>query len=240
MITSRPNVTLDPFFANAQCLEILATNDDICQYVNTQIDTSRLSKHVSKRPELRDEITSTITEIAKGMFLLAKLHIESLVTKNTIKAVRETLQHLPTSLHATYDEAVSRINAQNADDRQLALNTLTWVAYAERPLTVGELEEALAIEPHALALDADNVVEASTMVSLPSIDYDNLWSNSHPDALRDWAQDHPLAVYSQHFLKHIAKSPTQLDLQFYVNMNMPRPHGIMMISHHYRHCSGFQ
>ncbi|KAJ6535641.1 hypothetical protein B0H19DRAFT_847851, partial [Mycena capillaripes] len=166
MITSRPNVSLDPFFADAQCLDILATDDDIRQYVNTQIDTSRLSKHISRRPELRDEITSTIIEIANEIVLLAKLHIESLNTKNTIKAVREALQHLPTNLHATYDEAVSRIKAQNIDDRQLALKTLTWVAYAERLLTVGELEEALAIEPGASALDVDNVVEASTMVAV--------------------------------------------------------------------------
>ncbi|KAJ7301960.1 ankyrin repeat domain-containing protein [Mycena albidolilacea] len=165
-ITSRPHVSLDPFFPDAQCLEILATDDDIHRYVDTQIDRTRLYKHLMRQPELRDEITSTITENAKGMFLLAKLHTESLATKNTIKAVREALEDLPADLNATYDEAMTRINVQNAEDKKLALKTLTWVVYAERPLTVGELEEALAIEPDASALDVDNVPETSMIVSV--------------------------------------------------------------------------
>ncbi|KAF8142802.1 ankyrin repeat-containing domain protein [Mycena galopus ATCC 62051] len=59
-----------------------------------------------------------------------------------------------------------RINSQSDDDRQLALRALTWVAYAKRPLFVGELQEALAIEPSATCLDADNLLDLGIVLSV--------------------------------------------------------------------------
>ncbi|KAJ7440446.1 ankyrin repeat-containing domain protein [Mycena latifolia] len=167
MLTSRPHVTLDHMFPDVSGLEIKATEDDIQQYVDKQIQKSpRLSRHVQTRPELHDEIKSKISSNADGMFLLAKLHTESLATKNTIKAVQEALKHLPTNLNHTYDEAMHRIHHQNEDDRHFALQALTWVAYAKRPLSVAELQEALAIEPDATTLDVDNLMDISIVLSV--------------------------------------------------------------------------
>ncbi|KAJ7443994.1 ankyrin repeat domain-containing protein [Mycena latifolia] len=167
MLTSRPHVTLDDLFSDMLYLEISATEDDIQQYVDKQIQKSpRLSKHVQTRPELHDEIKSKISSNADGMFLLAKLHTESLATKMTIKAVREALQHLPKDLSHTYDEAINRIKNQNEEDRQLAIQALTWVAYAKRPLSVAELREALAIEPDATTLDVDNLLDINIVLSV--------------------------------------------------------------------------
>ncbi|KAJ7474244.1 hypothetical protein FB451DRAFT_286152 [Mycena latifolia] len=167
MMTSRPYVTPNDFFPDAPALEICATAEDICHYVDKQIKKSpRLLKHVHTRLELQNEIISTISNSVQGMFLLAKLHTESLASKHTVKAVREALQHLPTNLKQTYDEAMHRINSQNEDDRQLALQAITWVAFAKRPLTVGELREALAIEPGATTLDVNNLLDIDSVVSV--------------------------------------------------------------------------
>ncbi|KAJ7305571.1 hypothetical protein DFH08DRAFT_793484 [Mycena albidolilacea] len=73
MITSRPNVTLVPFLPHVLLVEIQAADDDIRRYVDTHIQkSSRLSRHVRSRPELRDEIPSKIIANVKGMqvFLL--------------------------------------------------------------------------------------------------------------------------------------------------------------------------
>ncbi|KAJ7440455.1 ankyrin repeat domain-containing protein, partial [Mycena latifolia] len=167
MLTSRPHITLDNCFSDVHCLEIQATDDDIHHYVDKQIQKfPKLCKHVQTRPELHDEIKSKISSNADGMFLLAKLHTESLATKNTIKAVREALRHLPKNLNHTYEEAMNRIKNQNEDDRQLALQALTWVAYAKRPLSVAELREALAIEPDATTLDVDNLMDINIVLSV--------------------------------------------------------------------------
>ncbi|KAJ7113601.1 hypothetical protein C8R44DRAFT_596213, partial [Mycena epipterygia] len=166
MITSRPHITVEPFFSDFQNLEIRATENDIREYVDKHIQSStRLSKHVRTRPELQHQILTKIINNVQGMFLLVKLHTESLTTKNTVKAVQTALHHLPTDLKDTYDEAMYRIRSQNEDDKQLALLALTWVAYAKRPLSVAELQEALAIETDSTTLDPDNLVDISIALS---------------------------------------------------------------------------
>ncbi|KAJ6546724.1 ankyrin repeat-containing domain protein [Mycena vulgaris] len=167
MLTSRPHIALQPSFPKLDILEIRAAEDDICRYIEMRVLKSpRLSKHVRTRPELHGEIRSKILTNVEGMFLLAKLHIESLATKNTVKAVREALQHLPQDLNHTYDEAMERINHQSVDDRQLALLVLTWAAYAVRPLSVAELREALAVEPGTTTLDVDNLLDIDIILSV--------------------------------------------------------------------------
>ncbi|KAJ7108042.1 ankyrin repeat-containing domain protein [Mycena crocata] len=161
MITSRPHIsTLHPFQVHdLQIVEIRATDNDIRQYLDMHIDqSSRLSRHVQTRPELREEIRSTIIGNVDGMFLLAKLLLESLLTKNTVKAVRDALRLLPKDLNDTYDNAMARINNQNEDDKKLAHLALTWVANSKRLLSVEELRHALAIEPNTTVLDTDNLL----------------------------------------------------------------------------------
>ncbi|KAJ7435630.1 hypothetical protein FB451DRAFT_1379315 [Mycena latifolia] len=166
MMTSRPHINLDSQFPNLKTIEIRATEDDIQKYVDAQIQNSaRLSKHIHTCPELCNEIQAKIGENAKGMFLLAKLHIESLATKNTIKAVREALRHLPKDLQHTYNEAMERINHQTEEDRQMGMLALTWVASAKRPLSAAELQEALAIEPESSFLDEDNLLDMDIILS---------------------------------------------------------------------------
>jgi hypothetical protein len=91
--------------------------------------------------------------------------MDSLATKNSVTALRETLQHLPTDLNQTYDEAMNRIDCQSKDDRRLAQLALTWVVFAKRPLNVREPQEALAIKLGATAFDPDNISDISIIVS---------------------------------------------------------------------------
>ncbi|KAJ6579069.1 ankyrin repeat domain-containing protein [Mycena vulgaris] len=166
MMTSRPHIGLDSVFPDLKILEIQATEDDICKYLTMQIKHSpRLSKHIKSRPELQDEIQAKIVDNCQGMFLLAKLHIESLASKNTVKAVRDALQHLPKNLKQTYDEAIERIKLQREEDRDLGLLALTWVANAKRLLSVSELQEALAIEEDSTFLDPDNLHDIGMILS---------------------------------------------------------------------------
>ncbi|KAJ7241276.1 ankyrin repeat-containing domain protein [Mycena rebaudengoi] len=167
MLTSRPNIAPEAFFPSASVLKIHATDEDIRRYVKGQIQNSfRLSKHAKTRPELHEEIETKIAKNADGMFLIAKLHIDSLATKSTVKAVRTALQNLPEDLEQTYDEAMERINAQNKEDREIARRTLIWVANAKRSLTVVELQEALAIDPDSKALDADGLLDIEIILSV--------------------------------------------------------------------------
>ncbi|KAJ7445358.1 hypothetical protein B0H11DRAFT_1635712, partial [Mycena galericulata] len=157
MVTSRPHVPAGPPLPNVETLEIGAMPEDIQKFVNAQIDSSsRLSKHVQRQPKLREDIHSKISsKSVDGMFLLAKLHIDSLSTKNTIREVRQALNTLPASLYSSYEIVIQRIDAQSNDDRKTAHSTIIWVANAKRPLTVEELQVALAVKPGMKKLDEE-------------------------------------------------------------------------------------
>jgi hypothetical protein len=99
-------------------------------------------------------------------FLLAKLHIDSLSTKSTVKGVREALKTLPKTLNNSYDEAMKRISDQNEESYAIAHSTLTWVANAKRPLTVLEIQTALAVEPGTKSLDEDNILDVEIILSV--------------------------------------------------------------------------
>ncbi|KAJ7872644.1 hypothetical protein B0H14DRAFT_2570143 [Mycena olivaceomarginata] len=113
LLTSRPHITLGTSLEslpNFAVLEICASDE---KYINQRIqDSSRLALHVQTQPELQEEIITKIRGTVYGKFLLAKLHIESLSTKSTIKAVREALENLPKDLEQTYNDTIDRINDQ--------------------------------------------------------------------------------------------------------------------------------
>ncbi|KAF7365839.1 ANK-REP-REGION domain-containing protein [Mycena venus] len=166
MITSRPNITPSASHLNLDTIEIRANEEDLQKYVDTQIQKSpRLLMHLRKQPELRKEIHTKISETADGMFLLAKLYLESLTAKPTIKAVRDALKHLPKGLNDTYDVVMLRIDGQSEEDRKIGHSAITWIANAKRPLTVEEIQTALAIEPDARQLDKDNLMNIELILA---------------------------------------------------------------------------
>ncbi|KAJ7291345.1 ankyrin repeat-containing domain protein [Mycena rebaudengoi] len=172
LLTSWPNIAPEAFFPTVPVVEIRAREEDIRRYIDVHIQTSaRLSKHIQARPELRAEIESKIISNVDGMqvlllFLLAKLHLDSLAIKTTVNAVRDALKNLPENLEHTYNEAMDRIEVQNKDDREIARQALIWVANAKRPLSVHELCEALAIKLGATTLDADDMLDIEFIVSV--------------------------------------------------------------------------
>ncbi|KAJ7696332.1 ankyrin repeat-containing domain protein [Mycena olivaceomarginata] len=158
---------LDDIIPNTETLEIRAKEDDIRRYIRAQISPpSRLSKHVTRRPSLQEEIETAITQRSDGMFLLAKFHIDFLSEMNTIKAVREALNNLPGDLPTMYNDIGYRINRQIESDKKLAWIILAWISNAKRPLQSSELVEALAVEPETTALDPDNVLDMPTILSV--------------------------------------------------------------------------
>ncbi|KAJ6541357.1 hypothetical protein B0H19DRAFT_852133, partial [Mycena capillaripes] len=167
MITSRPHLTPDSSLPNLNTIEICANEGDLRRYVDAQIRMSaHLTKHVQTQVNLRDEIHSKITCTVDGMFLLAKLHIESLSIKSTLKGVQEALKALPKTLDDSYDNVMNQIEDQNEENKYIAHLALTWVANAKRPLKVLEFQTALAIEAGSKSLNKANIVDMDTVLSV--------------------------------------------------------------------------
>ncbi|KAH4116474.1 hypothetical protein HBI81_022200 [Parastagonospora nodorum] len=167
MATSRLIPELVEHFGDAETLEIIASNADVRMYLETEIQ--RKSKLAKLERSLQDEIKSRIIDSVQGMFLLAQLHLDSLLGKRSVKAIRETLKRLATGLGAydsAYASAMERIESQIGDQVELAKQVLAWIVYAKRQMTATELQEALGVEEGECELDSDNCPELDDMVSV--------------------------------------------------------------------------
>ncbi|TKA81417.1 hypothetical protein B0A49_00656 [Cryomyces minteri] len=143
LVTSRPIPAIERVFEQEPKQEIRASDGDVRAYVEAKIETEL--NHVSAKPSLQTEIVDKVAAKAKGMFLLAKLHVDSLANKPSIRDLREALDVLPEGIDDTYNTAMERVLSQSPDNVRLAKRVLSWFVYALRPLAVQELQHALAV-----------------------------------------------------------------------------------------------
>ena len=92
--------------------------------------------------------------------------MDSLAKKLTRREVRAALGSLPKELDETYDQAMQRIQNQDEGQTNLAHKVLYWISCSLRPLTVIELQQALAVELGDEDLDEDGLYETELMVSV--------------------------------------------------------------------------
>jgi Ankyrin repeats (3 copies)/Ankyrin repeats (many copies) len=69
-------------------------------------------------------------------------------------------------LDDTYGEAMNRIWTQDDEDVKLAGQVLSWISYALRPLTIIEIQHALAVEPGDEDFDEDALPDQDILVSV--------------------------------------------------------------------------
>lgn len=96
----------------------------------------------------------------------------------TPKAIRKTLAQFRKQpqgssedsniqlLSEAYEQAMERIMGQKAGLKELALQVLSWITCAKAPLSIPELQHALAVEVGESDLDSDNLPEVEDMVSV--------------------------------------------------------------------------
>lgn len=99
-------------------------------------------------------------------FLLAVLHTNLLAGEDNKRDLLKALRNLPIEIDNTYDQAMLRIEDQSRQQIKRAEQVLSWVTLAERPLTVKELQHALAVEPGDTFLDEDALPDEDLMVSV--------------------------------------------------------------------------
>ncbi|KAJ5438537.1 uncharacterized protein N7458_009535 [Penicillium daleae] len=158
------------FRANgSHIMEIRALDDDIRSYIDSQLNKAR--PFVSGDQQLRSRIKETIVQAVDGMFLLAKLHLDSLGDKICKADIKTALTSLPTGGDAydrVYDESMDRINSQTENLKNLARRALMWTVCTKSLLTVEGLQRALAITSAKKALDADNMPDIDLVIEVCS------------------------------------------------------------------------
>lgn len=121
LVTSRTTVKVHDCLRTAVCIRVDAKDEDIEKYLKDRMGhESRLRRVIAGDRDLEDTIVSTISKNAKGMFLLARLHLDSLAKKHTRRDIRLALNRLPKEIYDTYDEVLGRILRQDEEDVELA------------------------------------------------------------------------------------------------------------------------
>ncbi|CRG83829.1 Receptor-interacting serine/threonine-protein kinase 4 [Talaromyces islandicus] len=158
--TSREVPEIIEMFYREACttLPIRASDDDIRIFLDSHMKS--LHPLVLARPALQEQVKNRIVEAAQGMFLLAKLHLDSLKGLSSPKKITTALDKLAAGLKQlddVYEGALKRIESQTTDDQALAKKALAWITLSRRQLTPSELDHAAAVETGSTEFDKDNL-----------------------------------------------------------------------------------
>lgn len=167
LITSRWTGELDHHIRQAPHIEIWAQGEDIRLYLDDEFrKRQRIQRFTQRDPAFQAEAVDTILQHCKGMFLVARLHIESLATRTNLRAAKLALHDLPRTLDELYTNTVDRINRQAPEDVELAWRVIGWVVRSKMPLTVVQLQNALAVDHGCNYLDHDAFVDMDLILAV--------------------------------------------------------------------------
>ena len=127
-------------------------DDDITE----SLGTTRFQDLCRSDEKLLKKIPPAVVQKAKGRFLWARLYMDSLRVKPTVKHIKILLKTFPDKLDDIYQDAMQRIKEQEKDDRKLAYRVLALLSRAHRVLSLAELQHALAVEEWGAGFEDDD------------------------------------------------------------------------------------
>ncbi|KAI9765366.1 MAG: hypothetical protein M1840_007446 [Geoglossum simile] len=164
--TSRINDNIAKLFGVALSLQIHAKDEDIESYLDGRMP---LLQSDILDDALRGMIRREVIRAVDGMFLLAQLHMNTLMDQPTKGDIKQALQHLAKGidgLDETYKQAMERIEGTGSRVQELAKYILAWIIHAKRPLSTAELQHALAARPRTKNLDIDYLPSVRVLLSV--------------------------------------------------------------------------
>lgn len=139
--------------------EVMTTNNENVNFYefriypeNTETDILAFSESIvqkklsNKSLDIQCEISEAIAGKSNGQFLWAKLQSDSLRKGMNKKQLQRTINDTPSGIESIYGRDWENIMHLPGKERTLAVSILRWAALALRPLTVGELVEAVLVD----------------------------------------------------------------------------------------------
>ncbi|KAH9476441.1 hypothetical protein JR316_0012016 [Psilocybe cubensis] len=166
--------------------------------------TTSVARILRRNEGFLEEICNKILNISGGMFLLAALRSQSLQGYTTMTSLSNSLDGLSDDIQSMYYSLMDRIDAQKGDYPSFVKRAMTWIVHAPRPLTIAELEHALAIQEGSHSFNERNIPAQDMLTHHPvgllkSSQEVELWSFSLSYAAFDAlvkSQDAPLLEYA--------------------------------------------
>lgn len=143
---------------------------DIISYIKTNISQLPMDD-----PCLRDEIVAQLSRDAGGMFLWARLMLESLQNVTTTKDTESILKELPAGIEEVYTSILERLHKLSSPRQDLARRTYLWTCGSTRLLSWEELQMALSFQQHMEGFSEDREPFKNAVLELcyPLIEYRN-------------------------------------------------------------------
>ncbi|KAL8643449.1 MAG: hypothetical protein Q9226_008364, partial [Calogaya cf. arnoldii] len=146
LITSRETREVSNFLYNAkdkvihEALTPKDTYHDIKECVTTTIRAN-----LPQDRESRDEVIDQILSKANGSFLWVRLTLDTIRDSwHTQEDIRKALRDVPEGMEPLYAGMLGHVIQQTPSKRAIAREILTWTACSYRPLSLLELQAALA------------------------------------------------------------------------------------------------
>lgn len=92
--------------------------------------------------------------------------VEAVSQSPSLSHVLNHLDQLPAKLDGLYRDAFTRIAMQSEENAWIARSALTWVAFAEGPLSIEDLRYAVARDPEVDWASPENLTPVSTLLCL--------------------------------------------------------------------------
>ncbi|OQV07153.1 Ankyrin repeat-containing protein [Cladophialophora immunda] len=200
LATLRPHVlNLVAKFHEPSIVDILANPGDIRQFLVQMIQEQPESEYLMD-DKLKEHVLNTLCTNANGMFLLPALQIKTILDQITKADVKRALLHLSTDLTHAFQSTIKRISTLSSVRRELAFRTLMWASHARRPMTVRELQHAMALRPEDHDLDKDNLPSVRTLIDcccgLVEVDYESSIIRLVHHSLEEYLRDHDHGLFN--------------------------------------------
>ncbi|KIW12092.1 hypothetical protein PV08_09366 [Exophiala spinifera] len=155
LATFRPFVLIDGVPENHKRHRIEASDHDLETFCRAIVPSIRC---IAKKPELQLKVIQEVRESAQGMFLLAKLHCDTLSAKTKPKDILRALSGFREGgdpLPRAYEDSLRRIQSQPEEHRDLARKVLTCVTFSFEPLTMDQVRHAVAVDEETQDIDPE-------------------------------------------------------------------------------------
>ncbi|KAK1252735.1 hypothetical protein MKX08_003922 [Trichoderma sp. CBMAI-0020] len=166
LATSRINDDIKRRFEGCATVAISAADEDVLAYLNGQLSLRRLG---IINENIEEKIKDAVLKAADGSFASAVSYIDKIMNRPTREKLEELLQKLGKGIEVPqeiYQQAMERIEGHPNAIRSLAKRTLTWITYSKRPLSITEIQHALAVRDHMTKFDSSYIPDITYLISI--------------------------------------------------------------------------
>lgn len=144
LLSSRPEYDIKRSLSGKTCFSIMPKHITLDMETHVRAELAQMPKLCILQHSVREELVSNLVSRADGMFRWVQCQLDTLRKIRTPRALQDALNNLPIGLYKTYDRILDLIDES---DHEYVLRALNWLVGTERPLSLEELAEAIAINP---------------------------------------------------------------------------------------------